>query len=127
MPANSSDNKQPQREPIEPEIIDITPQSSQNDNYRQKFGGINTGYFWTPINTDGCAPFVITLALFLGCLIQFGILAAIGFFVFHLIGSVLGITYGANRLIMGKPVNPWALRILNWTLSFMLTAFLATH
>ncbi|MDE7241697.1 MAG: hypothetical protein K2N62_07460 [Desulfovibrio sp.] len=90
-------------------------------------GGAGFGRVWTATGADGagCLSPCITLALFLVCLSQFGLLAAIGFVVFHVIGSIAGSLRAMRRLVEGRQPNPWSWRLGNWFISFMLTAWLA--
>ena len=90
-------------------------------------GGAGFGRVWTATGADGagCLAPCITLALFLVCLSQFGLLAAIGFVVFHVIGSIAGSLRAMRRLVEGRQPNPWSWRLGNWFISFMLTAWLA--
>lgn len=90
-------------------------------------GGAGFGRVWTATGADGagCLGPCITFALFFVCLSQFGLLAGIGFIVFHLVGSVIGSIRSMRRLVEGRPPNPWSWRLGNWFISFMLTAWLA--
>ena len=90
-------------------------------------GGAGFGRVWTATGADGagCLAPCITLALFLVCLSQFGLLAAIGFVVFHVIGSIAGSLRAMRRLVEGRQPTPWSWRLGNWFISFMLTAWLA--
>lgn len=90
-------------------------------------GGAGFGRVWTATGADGagCLGPCVTFALFLVCLSQFGLLAGIGFAVFHLVGSMVGSLRSMRRLMEGRPANPWSWRLGNWFISFMLTAWLA--
>lgn len=85
------------------------------------------GRVWTATGADGagCLAPCITFALFFVCLSQFGLLAGIGFAVFHLAGSIAGSIRTMRRLVEGRPTNPWGWRLGNWFVSFMLTSWLA--
>ena len=72
----------------------------------------------------GLAP-GITLALIIIAGIQFGLLASIGFMVFHAIGSVLNSMREMRSMLAGNPPNPWPGRILSWTISFLLVGWLS--
>ena len=74
--------------------------------------------------TAGLAP-GITLALIIIAGIQFGLLASIGFMVFHAIGSVLNSMREMRSMLAGNPPNPWPGRILSWTISFLLVGWLS--
>ena len=89
-------------------------------------GGINFGRVWTGSQDQtGCLPPCITFALFMVCLAQFGFLAGIGFVFFHTIGSAMGVLRDVRQFSTGRLPNPWAWRLCNWGLSFLLTAWLA--
>ncbi len=125
----------PQRE--KPDVLDveiIEPDGMGGDNRHygrcySRFAGSrgDFGGYWTSgvIDSGGCMAPAITFALFFICLGHFGLLAAIGFFVFHVIGSILGGVWQARRLMEGAVYNPWAWRVANWAVSFMLTMWLA--
>ena len=89
--------------------------------------GAGFGRVWTATGADGnaCLAPCVTFALFFVCLSQFGLLAGIGFAVFHLAGSIAGSIRSMRRLVEGRPLNPWPWRLGNWFVSFMLTAWLA--
>ena len=89
--------------------------------------GAGFGRVWTATGADGagCLAPCVTFALFLVCLSQFGLLAAIGFAIFHLLGSIAGSIRAMRRLVEGRQPNPWSWRLGNWFISFMLTAWLA--
>ncbi|WP_165077456.1 MULTISPECIES: hypothetical protein [unclassified Desulfovibrio] len=89
--------------------------------------GAGFGRVWTATGADGagCLAPCVTFALFFVCVSQFGLLAGIGFVVFHLAGSIAGTIRSMRRLVEGRPPNPWAWRLGNWFVSFMLTAWLA--
>lgn len=101
------------------------------DDYTSQRGYYNKGSWsdnlqeFPPVYGYGCLPLAITIALFIICLGQYGVLAAMGFIVFHIIGAVAGGIHSARRLMSGLPSNPWAWRIGNWTISFFLTVWLA--
>lgn len=118
-----------------PEVLDaeiVEPDGrgqSQNSQARFGYQGGQSRFsgFWTstPIDTGGCLAPAMTFALFLVCMGQFGLLAAIGFLVFHVIGSIMGSVHQARQLMAGIPVNPWAWRTGNWIISFLVTMWLA--
>ena len=80
---------------------------------------------FAPVDTTGCLAAFITLSIFFACLFQWGLLAAIGFIVFHTIGSVVSSIHTARQLMRGLSYNIWSLRISNWIISFFITAWLA--
>lgn len=89
--------------------------------------GAGFGRVWTATGADGNACLVpcVTFALFLVCLSQFGLLAGIGFAVFHLAGAIAGSIRSMRLLMEGRQANPWTWRLGNWFVSFMLTVWLA--
>lgn len=89
-------------------------------------GGMNLGRVWMGgTDQNGCMAPAITFALFMVCLAQFGFLAGIGFMFFHVVGAVMGVFRDLRQLSAGRVPNPWFWRIGNWTVSFLLTAWLA--
>lgn len=90
-------------------------------------GGGGFGRVWTAsgANGAGCLSPCITFALFFVCLSQFGVLAALGFAIFHLVGSIAGSIRSMRLLVEGRRTNPWTWRLGNWFVSFMLTVWLA--
>lgn len=89
-------------------------------------GGLHFQTIWTSGSNRqaGLAP-GITLALIIIAGIQFGLLASIGFMVFHAIGSVLNSMREMRSMLAGSPPNPWPGRILSWTISFLLVGWLS--
>lgn len=71
---------------------------------------------------DGCLAPAITLGIFLGCCLQLGLLAGIGFAVFYGIGAVLGTMRQVRLAMQGQVTNPWIWRIGNWIISLMLVS-----
>lgn len=97
---------------------------SQNafGNRRIRFGTVwSTGR----AEQNACLAPCVSFALFLVCLAQFGVLAGIGFVFFHIAGSVIGSLREMRELMQGRKTNPWAWRIGNWLVSFLLVAWLA--
>lgn len=88
----------------------------------QKFNGVWT---FSPLDRNGCLGPAITFTLFVICIAQFGILAGIGFAVFYIIGAILGSLRFTRMLMEGRPCNPWGWRVGNWTISLLLTIWLA--
>ncbi|MBD5553449.1 MAG: hypothetical protein HDQ44_03835 [Desulfovibrio sp.] len=110
---------------IEPEIIEPGQRFSSQGQRRYQGQSFNGVWVMPGIDRDGCLGPAISLALFLICLAQFGVLAGIGFFVFYALGAILGAIHASHRLMEGKPCNAWAWRIGNWIISFALTVWLA--
>ena len=77
------------------------------------------------LGRNSCLPGCITLFLMLVCAVQFGALAAPGFFVFHLLGSGLMLTVNLRRALQGRVVNPWPGRVLVWAASWALVGWLS--
>lgn len=120
------------RRVIEAEIInpDNTQRGTESDNdFRRRYGNANgySGIWVGPvINRDGCLAPAITLGIFIVCLGQYGLLAAIGFAVFYAICSAISTVYAARRLMSGRPIyNIWGLRCAGWLVSFLITVWLA--
>lgn len=123
------------RKVIEAEIIDPdyhddgksrdTSFTSQRTTYTSQ-GPVYTGVFTSSaLSNGGCMAQLIPLGLLLYCLGEYGFFPALGFGVFCLIGSVMGTLSEARSLMQGRPFNPWAWRIGNWCVSFLLTALLS--
>lgn len=103
-------------------------QYSERRAFRRSFGMYSgPGQFWSvsPVDTTGCLSPFITFFLFILLLGQFGLLAAIGFFVFYILGAIIGSLRMTRLLIAGLPLNPWPWRVGNWVISFLLTVWLA--
>lgn len=90
-------------------------------------GGEGFGRIWSVRRTEqnACLAPCVTFALFLVCLAQFGLLAGIGFVVFHTLGSLLGVLRHMRGFAEGRIHNPWPWRLGNWFVSFLLTVWLA--
>lgn len=126
------------RDVLEVEVLDPENGADQgNSGFRGNYGargaygrafyrgGPGNIWIFPSVNSGGCLAPAISFALFMICLAQYGLLAAIGFFVIHVIGSILGSVRAARMLAMGLPFNPWAWRAGNWIISFFLTVWLA--
>lgn len=89
-------------------------------------GGMRFQTVWAsgPGRSAGLAP-GITLALIIIAGIQFGLLASIGFMVFHAIGSILNSMREMRSMLAGRAPNPWPGRILSWSISFLLVGWLS--
>lgn len=133
MTQNGSEkNPDSGRKPLEVEIINPEDhdyrESSSQRMWQARYGnqGGFSGY-WSASSFDsnGCLAPAITFAIFMLCLGQYGLLAAIGFLVFYVFGSILGTLHSARRLMRGMPVYPWLWRTCNWTASFVFTVWLA--
>lgn len=90
-------------------------------------GSMRFGPIWSAgrAEQNACLAPCISFALFLVCLVQFGVLAGIGFVFFHILGSVVGSLREMRELMQGRKPNPWAWRIGNWFVSFLLVAWLS--
>lgn len=125
---NESDRKAAghDRPTLHGEIIDSEECSQSGGQYGRRQGfAYGRTFTMAPIDNGGCLSSFITVMLFLICLGQYGLLAAIGFFVFHLIGSILGSVHSARQLIRGLPYSVWSWRVGNWIISFLVTVWLA--
>lgn len=117
-----------EREPLRAEIVEEgSSWSSGGGAYggggRQGWSGRTLSF--AAIDNTGCAAALTTCFVFFLCLFQWGLLAAIGFIVFHTIGNVIASVYSARRLMRGIICNVWSLRAANWIISFFITAWLA--
>lgn len=123
---NTSDRKVLDAEIVDPGF-DASPTGQQRD-----FGPDNPVFISSvgTLRTSGCAPSLITLGIALVCLGQYGFLAALGFYVFYLVGALIGIFILASkilrlRLLTFIPIFLWSWRVCNWLISYLLTAWLA--
>lgn len=118
---------QGKEKPLEAEIVDEGASWSSGGSRTGRRGPVyfSSRVTFAPIDNTGCAAALVTLVLFIFSLSQWGLLAGIGFAVFHTIGNVIASVYSARRLMRGLAYNIWSLRITNWAASFFLTAWLA--
>lgn len=112
---------------VDAEIVDSGTREGQNarSNYYVYQPSMGRVWMGTYGGDQGCLAAFITFFLFMVCLGSYGLLAAIGFFVFHIIGSIMGAFQSSRCLMVGAPWNPWPWRCGNWIISFLLTVFLA--
>ena len=131
MDQNNSSPRQTDPIILEPEIIEPS-NSGQNSQWRGQRGSYRAYYFnpagatsfWTGnVYSGGCLSPAITFGFFMLALIQYGLLAAIGFMFFYIVGSVIGTVYQARKLVEGILTNPWGWRFWNWGISFLLTVW----
>lgn len=121
------------RKVLDAEIVDIDSDAPGHAPTYQDAYGANGTAFLPAISlqsTGGCAAGIITIAIALICLAQYGILAAIGFYAFYLAGGLIGIFVLIRRsLSLNRLTAPisfiWTWRICDWLLSYLLTAYLA--
>lgn len=126
-PHNDKDGRSTDPRVIDVEILepeDPRGAGGQRQYARGPFYSYSFSRF-SPVDTGGCIAPCVTLGLFLACLAKYGLLAAIGFFVFHLIGSIIGTLRGAHNLALGIPTNVWGWRCANWVISFLFTIWLS--
>lgn len=123
------------RQVIEAEIIDPDYHddgksqqatfTSRRGTYTSQ-GPVYTGIFTSnAVSGAGCLAQLIPFGLFLYCLGAYGFFTALGFGVFCLIGSVMGVLREARSLVEGRVFNPWAWRVGNWIVCFLLTMLLS--
>lgn len=130
IPENENASSQ-ERKPLEAEIVEEGTSYQSSRTGGGAYGGqrrreyVNRTITFAPVDTTGCLAALITLTLFFACLFQWGLLAAIGFIVFHTIGSVISSIHTARQLVRGLSYNIWNLRICNWVISFFITAWLS--
>ncbi len=84
------------------------------------------GAFRQAGNELSCLPAFLTLMLGVSLGMQWGFLAALGFFFFYILGSALALAVSVRRTLMGKPVLLWFNRILVWLFAYAITYSLAT-
>lgn len=83
--------------------------------------GVNALFF-----ENGCFSALLTVVLAISCLIQFGVLSAIGFLVFSGIGSMLIFFLRIKNIMAHKMFNPWIARVMSWACAYMLTMWLSS-
>ena len=91
-------------------------------------GGNMGGNMGSAFLMSAQAPMLITLALLIGVGAALGVLAAIGFGFFYLLGSAFAATANARRVLSGKPLTPatvWLNRLLVWGAALFITVALA--
>ena len=93
--------------------------------YRRAQASYGSFGTFSTINNPGCLTASVTFGLFLISLFQYGILAGIGFFVFHIIGSIFIAVQASKALMAGRSFSPWTARICNWVICYLLTSWLA--
>ncbi len=119
---------------IEPEVVD-----SNRANYEQKRAqwsheqSSSNFKVWTfnqsgglgSRNNDSCLPGLITIGIALSLLVQYGLLASIGFLVFYAIGSAIGFFVIMRNLMQGRAMSPWVMRVVIWLICAFITIGLA--
>lgn len=141
LPAAREESRRQAQDAVDAEVIhDDDDQSGFRSG--QWSSSSTQGFSWTSWRSEGSGgrafsggfqslggsagmAFWITFGLMLACGFRFGVLAAIGFMVFYGIAAALGMLFTVNRLMSGFAVNPWFVRICNWTVCWLLTAWLA--
>lgn len=119
------------RKVLDAEIVDSDVEGRQAPTYQRAFNANGPFIIRTARlrSTGGCSASIITVGIALICLGQYGFLAAIGFYVFYLIGGLIGIFFfirkSASLMLTAPPSFFWAWRICNWMLSYLLAAYLA--
>ena len=127
---------EPQREVIEPEVLEPDQRARRgggqtyngNDPRGAWRGGRVTWVYGWPaasIDRNGCLAPGITLCIFVICWAQYGFLAALGFFFFHLVFGIIGSVQASRNLMAGRSFNMWLWRCWNWVFSFFITIWLA--
>lgn len=128
IPENENSSSQ-EKKTLEAEIVEEGTSYQSSGRGGGRYGGrrayVNRTITFAPVDTTGCLAGLISLTIFFACLFQWGLLAAIGFIVFHTLGSVISSIHTARQLMRGLPYNIWSLRICNWVISFFITAWLA--
>lgn len=121
---DNSQNDQDQKV-YEAEVVEDYNSSNGYRRHSSQAYSNNNLFSYYSVNNGGCAAALITFFLFIICLGQYGLLAAIGFIVFKSIGSVISTIYAGRALALGQPFSVWGWRIANWFISLLLTIWLA--
>ncbi len=138
LPVRADAGRETPRAVIEPEVVDER-ESHGGQGYfsrtTQENGG--TRFTFASWNVNGnmgsgglaggnsCLPGCITLFMLALCTVQFGVLAAVGFLFFYMIGSWIAIFAGLQRVMQGRTVNPWIPRVINWIVCWLLVGWLS--
>ena len=90
--------------------------------------GTGPGLF-TTMGRDSCLPGMITLGIMLVCAVQFGVLAALGFGIFYLLGSAFMLIFQVRQAMQGRALHPlvgsWLGRMAVWAGSWVLAGWLS--
>jgi len=117
---------------ITPEVVNSGTYNSSNFKNNSKSGyerfvytshhgrGVNNLFF-----ENGCFSVLLTLVLAISCVIQFGILAGIGFLVFSGIGSIFTFFLRVKSIMANRMFNPWFARVISWACAYMLIIWLS--
>lgn len=132
MAENRQDNYSG-RKVLDAEIVDSGSGISRPDSVYQRGPSGNGAIFIRStglVGTGGCAAGIITLGIALICLSQYGLLAAIGFYVFYLLGGLIGFFFLVSKtlklgLLAPRSASLWVWRICDWLISYFLAAYLA--
>lgn len=126
-----------------PEIVEdsngYTRINSQNSQSKQSQNGrmgdqgfFNTGgafsHQYINIGQQNLKRFptwIITFALALGILFEFGLLVLISFLVFMLIGKGVTLYLTMKNLMQGRKINPWIYDIAVWGISLLVVVALS--
>lgn len=142
---NADNARDPHSTVVDAEIVDEKESSAAGSHiYYQQFrtgsgggfGGSGGGpggfraFTWRSgpgfaMGGDSCLPGIITLFMVLACAVQSGALAAVAFFFFYLIGSGIAAFANLQRIMQGRPLNPWVSRAVVWGACWLLTTWLA--
>lgn len=79
--------------------------------------GTSGGIGGMGMGRSSCLPGCITLFLLLVCSVQFGVLAALGFLIFHLVGSGMVLALTLQQMMRGRPAYLWLIPLLGPSLS----------
>lgn len=137
-PAGTDAGRDTPRTVIDPEVVDERESGGERQFFSRttrESGG--TRYTFASWNVNGnrgsggfvgggsCLPGCITLFMPVLCAVQFGVLAAVGFLFFYMIGSGIAIFAGLQRVMQGRTLNPWIPRVINWGVSWLLAGWLS--
>lgn len=125
MPEKPENEKSPKV--LKVEILPPRDEGEEQYSAYSRKPGSSRNVIWTysSYNNPGCLIASITFGIFLVLVAKYGLLAGIGFIVFHIIGSIASALLASRALIAGRPFSPWPARILNWLVCTLLTVWLA--
>ena len=144
----SADNRADSRRVVDAEVLGpdedahnrhysrFRQEAGDSQGFKQTFGprfgqtsgpasGQIFGQVWSMNGQRACTGPAVGFFLFLLCLVQFGLLAAIGFAVFLGIGSLVTGMLQLRLMMQGRDPMPWLWRVGNWLACYGLTAWLA--
>ncbi len=126
-------NQEDFRDVVDAEVVKDVPGNRKARFERYTFKGkggqpYSFGRAWSYTSYDvGMTPStLISIILFFFCLFKWGVLAALGFFVFHVISIPLRAYYTVLLVIYGGFPNFWLQLIVAWGINLLLVSWLAS-